>query len=101
MEKNETKRYYVDFYDMIDGLGSLGFFTDRLSDDLDETIKLCDKLNSELAEGNKSCGEHYGVVDNIVGREVYCGMDEKYKMKISDHEDDTIRTIANLSIMRK
>ncbi len=86
MKKNETKRYYVDFYDMFDGWGIFGFFEDRLFDDLDEAIKLCDELNSELADGNKSCGEHYGVIDNIIGREIHCGIDKKYKIKISDIE---------------
>ncbi len=84
MEKQEIKRYYVDFYDMVDGWGIFGFFEDRLFDDLDEAIKLCNKLNLELAEGNKNCGEHYGVIDNVTEREIYCRMDEKYKIKISD-----------------
>lgn len=76
MEKNKEKRYYVDFYDMIDGWGDFGFFTERLSDKFIEAIKLCDKLNSELDKSNKECGEHYGVIDNIYGREIYCGLDE-------------------------
>lgn len=84
MEKNETKRYYVDFYDMVDGWGTFGFFTDRLFDDIDLAIELCKRLNSELDDGNKSCGGHYGVIVHSTGREVYCGIDEKYKIKISD-----------------
>jgi len=84
MEENKEKRYYVDFYDMIDGWGDFGFFTERLFDELPKAIKLCDKLNSELDKSNKECGEHYGVIDKVLGREVYCGMDEKYKIKIAD-----------------
>lgn len=86
MEENKEKRYYVDFYDMIDGWGGFAFFTERLFDELPEAIKLCDKLNSELDESNKKCGEHYGVIDSVIGREIYCGMEEKYKIKISDME---------------
>ncbi len=84
MEEKKEKRFYVDFYDMIDRWGGFGFFAERLFDELPEAIKLCDKLNSELDESNKKCGEHYGVIDNFVGREIYCGMEEKYKIKITD-----------------
>lgn len=81
---NETieKRYYVDFYDMIDGWGEFGFFTDRLFDDLQEAKDICDKLNSKLDISNKSCGEHYGVIDSRLGKEVYCGIDEEYKRNV-------------------
>lgn len=72
-KKDQRKRYYVDFYDMFDGWGEFGFFTGRLFDDLNEVIKLCNKLNSELNKGNKSCGEHFGVIDSKVSREVYFG----------------------------
>lgn len=67
-------RYYVDIYDMFDGWGGgcWGFFEDRLFDDLDEAKKKCDELQAELAEGNKECGEHYGVIDSEKNREVYC-----------------------------
>lgn len=78
----ETKRYYIDFYDMIDGWGDFGFFLERLFDDLDLAIKTCDKLNSELDKTNKDCGEHYGVIDGTINQEVYCGMDEKYRTNI-------------------
>ena len=78
-EKGQMKRYYVDFYDMFDGWGSFGFFTDRLFDELDDAINCCDKLNEELAKGNKACGEHYGVMDSKTNMEVYCGQDKKYK----------------------
>lgn len=83
-ENDQTKRYYVDFYDMFDGWGGFGFFTERLFDELSDATKLCDKLNGELAEGNRKCGEHYGVIDSKINREVYCGLDEKYRTKISD-----------------
>lgn len=89
-EKINEKRYYVDFYDMIDGWGYFGFFTERLFDDIDLAIKLCDKLNSELDKSNKECGEHYGVIDKLTNKEIYCGMDEKYKM-------DIIKAIDNIS----
>ncbi len=78
----QMKRYYVDFYDMFDGWGIFGFFADRLFEELDNAIKLCDKLNRELDKGNKSCGEHYGVIDSEANREIYCGQDEEYKKKI-------------------
>lgn len=81
-EKDHMKRYYVDFYDMFDGWGGFGFFVDRLFDDLPDAIILCDRLNGELKEGNKKAGEHYGVIDNLINREVYCGLDEKYRAKI-------------------
>ncbi len=81
-EKGQMKRYYVDFYDMFDGWGTFGFFNERLFDDLDIAIKLCDKLNDGLAKGNKACGEHYGVIDSKTNREIYCGQDKEYKEKI-------------------
>jgi len=87
-EKDQMKRYYVDFYDMFDGWGTFGFFTDNLFDDLQEAIKTCDKLNSGLAKGNKDCGEHYGVIDSQVNREVYCGQDDAYKEKLSNMISD-------------
>lgn len=82
MEENKIKRYYVDFYDMIDGWGDFGFFTDRLFDNLPDAIKLCDELNSKLPEGNKRCGEHHGVIDSTTQREIYCGQDKKYKEEV-------------------
>lgn len=79
MEISEMKRYYVDFYDMVDGWGTFGFFTNRLSNNMNKATELCNKLNSELNENNKNCGEHYGVIDKLTSREIYCGMDEKLK----------------------
>lgn len=92
------KRFYVDFYDMIDGWGEFGFFTERLFDVLPEAVALCDRLNSELDESNKRCGEHHGVIDNVVRREVYCGMEEQYKMKISDIKDTLLRELTKETI---
>lgn len=66
------KRYYVDFYDMIDGWGVFGFFPERLFDDLEAAKKCCDEKQSKLNEDNKRCGEHYGVIDKETNTEVYC-----------------------------
>ncbi len=83
-KEGQMKVYYVDFYDMVDMWGGFGFFNERLFDDLDEAIKLCDKLNDELNERNKSCGEHYGVIHGESGREIYCGLDRKCETKMSE-----------------
>jgi hypothetical protein len=91
-EKGQEKRYYVDFYDMFDGWGTFGFFTDRLFEELDSAIKLCDELNDKLDKGNKSCGEHYGVMDSKVSREVYCGQDEEYEKKILDLDSQLLKS---------
>jgi hypothetical protein len=68
-----AKRYKVDFWDSFDlswsGLGP-GF------DDLHEAICKCDQMQAELPPANKNyknCGEHYGVIDLDIGKEVYCG----------------------------
>lgn len=94
MEENKTKRYYVDFYDMIDGWGIFGFFDYRLFDDLPEAIKLCDELNSKLPEGNKKCGEHYGVMDSTVQREIYCGQNKKYKEGVGKMMDSLVDALV-------
>ena len=83
---SETKRYYVDFYDMIDGWGTFGFFNDRLFDKPNDATKICDKLNSELHENNKLAGEHYGVIDSKINKEIYCGQNEKYRNEIIKFE---------------
>lgn len=95
---NGTKRYYVDFYDMIDGWGGFGFFPERLFDDLDLAVKLCDKLNSELDKSNKECGEHFGVIDGTINREIYCGMDEKYKANILKAIDTMSKVVGRIQI---
>ena len=92
--ENKDKRYYVDFYDMFDGWGSFGFFEDRLSDDLDFAIKLCDELNSEMSEGNKSCGEHFGVIDSQTDKEIYCGKEE-YKQRRHEMTKDPLAIIKD------
>lgn len=71
--KSHTKRYFVDFYDMIDGWCEKGFFNHSYQfDELAEAKIFTDKKQAELAQGNKDCGEHYGVIDSKSGREVYC-----------------------------
>ena len=74
---NRKKRYYVDFYDLIDGWGgaTFGFFEERLFDDLNEAIECCKKLQKELPIENRNAGEHYGVIDGNIMQEVYCGKD--------------------------
>lgn len=94
MAENKKKRYYVDFYDMIDGWGYFGFFTDMIFDDLPDAIKLCDELNSKLPDGNKKCGEHYGVMDSTVQREIYCGQDKKYKEEVGKMIDVLVDTFV-------
>lgn len=95
MEENKEKKYYVDFYDMVDGWGTFGFFTDRLFDEIPDAIKLCDSLNSELDKQNKECGEHYGVMNKDLGREIYCGMDENYKAKIANAQKSIFDRLMN------
>ncbi len=65
-----TKRYIVDFYDMIDGWCGCGGFGEF--DDLDEAKKFADDKMKTLDNSNKRAGEHYGVIDLTVNREVYC-----------------------------
>jgi hypothetical protein len=64
-----AKRYKVDFWDSFDlswsGLGPT-------FDDLAEAMARCDQMQAELEQGNKDCGEHYGVIDLVAGREIYC-----------------------------
>jgi hypothetical protein len=70
----------VDFFDVFDacregmgaGWGSWGFWPERLFDSLDEARACRDQLNAELDEGNKSAGEHWGVIDRTVCSEVEC-----------------------------
>lgn len=71
-----SKRYRVDFYDMIDGWCAAGlehsFWPDREFDDLEAAKQKCAELQSDLAQGNKDCGEHYGVIDMNTNREIFC-----------------------------
>jgi hypothetical protein len=63
------KPYRVDFWDSFDrswaGLG-------RDFDDLNEAIAKCNRMQQALPRSNKDCGEHYGVIDLRISREVYC-----------------------------
>lgn len=73
MSEKTTKRYFVDFYDMIDGWCERGFPShSNQFDDLEEAKKFADKKQSKLPQGNKDCGEHYGVIDSESGREIHC-----------------------------
>lgn len=67
-----TKRYLVDFYDMIDGWCYMAERNGWEYDTFDEAKIKCDDLMSELDESNKRAGEHYGVIDTVMRREVYC-----------------------------
>ncbi len=41
-------------------------------EDLSEAITECNQRQAGLCQSNKDCGEHYGVIDLRIGREVYC-----------------------------
>lgn len=64
-----SKRYVVDFYDMMDGWCHM---TNHECDSLNEAKQICDNLMEDLDEQNKRAGEHYGVIDMKTGVEVYC-----------------------------
>lgn len=66
------KRYIVDFYDMIDGWCHGSEFWGREYDTFEEAKKVCDDLMKDLDESNKRAGEHYGVIDTAINREIYC-----------------------------
>jgi len=62
---------------MIDGwIRGWELYTDWQFDDLEEAKAFCKKLHEKLDESNKSTGEHYGVIDMEIGREIFC-MDGK------------------------
>ena len=66
-------RYYVDFYDAFDGWGGeFGFYLDRVFDALEEARTCRDNLNKDLPSGNKSMGEHYGIIDRQSMTEIEC-----------------------------
>jgi hypothetical protein len=66
-----VKRYFIDFYDMMDGWGGTpGWYGDF--DTLEEAKKECDEKMKTLDNSNKRAGEHYGVIDSVLNREVYC-----------------------------
>jgi len=64
-----SKPYKVDFWDSFDrswsGLGPA-------FDDINQAKAVCDQMQAKLPQGNKDCGEHYGVIDLRIDREVYC-----------------------------
>ena len=64
------KPYRVDLWDSFDREWA-GLMHDFSK--LQEAIIFCDELQAKLAQGNKDCGEHYGVIDLHIGKEVYCG----------------------------
>ena len=72
MIETTKKRYIVDFYDMIDGWMHGSDFYGWKFDTLEEAKKFCDEKMSKLDESNKKCGEHYGVIDTMTNKEVYC-----------------------------
>jgi len=94
-KKDIPKRYCIDFYDMIDGwIGRGPHDTDWQFDTIEEAKKLCIKLQKELDQENIDAGEHYGVIDMISKREVFCCQDKSYKeellntLKLKAHCDD-------------
>lgn len=67
------KRYFVDFYDMIDGwIGRGSHDPEWQFDDLNKAKAFADKKQDELDQGNKDAGEHYGVIDAETRHEVHC-----------------------------
>lgn len=67
-----SKRYIVDFYDMFDGWIHASEFRNWEYDDFEEAKKVCDDLMKELDDSNKRAGEHYGVIDTRINKEIYC-----------------------------
>ena len=65
-------RYIVDFYDMCDGWIRAGIEPEKevCFDDLQEARRYRDKKNEELPDSNKRAGEHYGIIDTKINREV-------------------------------
>jgi hypothetical protein len=77
-----SPRYYVDFFDACDGWGHCfdafdggwgewGRWPERLFDSLDEARACRDRLNASLPGGNRSLGEHWGILDRTAG-EIEC-----------------------------
>ena len=63
------KPYRVDFWDSFERSWS---GLDRDFDDLGEAIAECNRMQKALPRSSKDCGEHYGVIDLRISREVYC-----------------------------
>jgi hypothetical protein len=75
---NKIKKYYIDFYDMIDGWIYGSTSNPELTyDDIEEAKKKCIELHSGLSTSNIRAGEHYGVKDSLTNKEVYC-LEYKY-----------------------
>lgn len=73
-KENKNFNYYIDFKDMIDGFGGhpdkqmlngegFAYFKKFFFFDLELAKAFCRKLNQELGENNKNCGEHFEVRD--------------------------------------
>ncbi len=65
-------KYYVDFYDAFDGWGIVGFYTDRVFEDLEQAKQKATELQAGLSKGNINMGEHYAVIDVATDKEVFC-----------------------------
>jgi hypothetical protein len=74
----ESKRYIVDFYDSFDGWCNMAEFYGWTFDSLDDAKKLCDDKMKVLDPSNKKMGEHYGVIDTRINREVYCTQERSF-----------------------
>jgi hypothetical protein len=68
----EPERYYVDYWDMCDRWGWWGSAPERLFDSIEAARAGRDRLNADLPEGNKSVGEHWGIIDRTVCAEIEC-----------------------------
>ena len=64
--------FKVDFYDAFDGWIAKDISTpEREFASKEQAIKLCKKLQEENPPN--SMGEHYGVIDLTMDREIFCG----------------------------
>ena len=75
------KRFLVDYFDSFDawregdpqdGWGKFDDTPERLFDSIEEARACRDHLNAELGQGHKDCGDHWGIIDGELGREVEC-----------------------------
>lgn len=71
------KRYIVGFYDAFDGWCHMSAFYGWEYDTLEDAKKKASDLMIKLDVSNKNCGEHYGVIDTKIGREVYCNKEDR------------------------
>lgn len=67
--------FRVDFWDVVDGWGFAGYGVDtdpsREFESKEDAIKLCQEL--QMKTPPSSMGDHYGVIDLDIGKEVFCG----------------------------